>query len=183
TVTGQTDSTPPGRVHRHRLPYPAMKVTKEWINEFVDRPGTADEMVQALESAGFPCAERDALPGGDERMDFEVTSNRGDCMSVVGLAREFASATGRELVLPPVDLATVDEAAEDATSVENLDLAGCPYYSARIIRGVKVGPSPEWLRLRLEGVGLRSVNNVVDATNWILYALGQPLHAFDFDKL
>ncbi len=170
-----------------------MIITVNWINEYLDRPLSADEVVAALASAGFGCEGREELPRGDARLDIEITSNRGDCVSVYGLAREAAAVTGREL-LPagktPRDsqsLIVGVNAPRDSQSpfagVENLDHELCPYYSARVIRGVRVAPSPAWLRDRLESIGQRSVNNVVDVTNYILFELGQPLHAFDLATL
>lgn len=160
-----------------------MIITAKWLNEYLDRPLSVDEMVDALAGAGFGCENREGVPGGDTQLDIEITSNRGDCVSVVGLAREAAAVTGRELVLP----VSRGRASHDSQSlimgVENLEQELCPYYSARVIRGVKVGPSPDWLVQRLEGIGQRSVNNVVDITNFILFELGQPLHAFDLATL
>ncbi|MFG0331056.1 MAG: phenylalanine--tRNA ligase subunit beta [Phycisphaerales bacterium] len=161
-----------------------MKVTFNWINEYLDPPAsTVDELVAGLERAGFPCEERESIGDGDTALDFEITSNRGDCASVVGLAREFAAATDRSMQWPDCAAPAGDARSSDAATVENKALDRCPFYSARIIEGVKVGPSPDWLVKRLEGVGLRPVNNVVDITNYVLYELGQPLHAFDLDKL
>ncbi len=170
-----------------------MIITVNWINEYLDRPLSAEEVIAALANAGLGCESREDLPGGDVRLDIEITSNRGDCVSVVGLAREAAAVTGRRLLLPEMpshhsqSLIVGVDAARDSQSllvgVENLDHELCPYYSARVIRGVRVGPSPAWLRQRLEGIGQRCVNNVVDVTNFILFELGQPLHAFDLATL
>ncbi|MCD4699009.1 MAG: phenylalanine--tRNA ligase subunit beta, partial [Phycisphaerae bacterium] len=117
-------------------------------------------------------------------LDLEVTSNRPDCLGHIGVAREAAAALGLELKLP--DLSAVPVGAtgvEKLTSVEVLAPDLCPRYTARIIRGVKVGPSPSWMVERLEAVGLRGINNVVDVTNYVLMEYGQPLHAFDQKRL
>lgn len=120
------------------------------------------------------------LGPADDILEVEVTSNRPDCLSHRGLARELAASLG--LPLKPLQF-SLDEASASLFPVSVQDEAACPYYSARVIEGVKVGPSPEGLARRLEAVGLRPVNNVVDATNFVLHALGQPLHAFDADRL
>ena len=161
-----------------------MKVTARWINAFLDRLAAIDEIVAGLTQAGFGCEERIDLPDGeDAALDFEITSNRGDCVSVVGLARELAAATGRRLLLPAPPQVPMGPSVASQARVEIRAADLCPYFSARLIRGVKVGPSPAWLRERLEAVGQRSVNNVVDVTNYVLIELGQPLHAFDLATL
>ncbi len=119
--------------------------------------------------------------GSDTLLEIEVTPNRPDLLSHAGLARELAALTGRAVTTP----ALAEPAARPATDAE-VRLAAtdaCPFYTARIIRGVKVGPSPDWLKRKLESIGLRPINNVVDVTNYILHDLGQPLHAFDLAKL
>ena len=117
------------------------------------------------------------------RLDVDVTTNRPDAMNHLGLAREVAVHWDRPLREPQT---TVDEAAEsaaDAVAVELADAEGCPRYVARVVRGVTVGDSPRWLQERLASIGLRPINNVVDVTNFVLWEMGQPLHAFDLDKL
>lgn len=120
------------------------------------------------------------LGPSDDVLEVEVTSNRPDCLSHRGLARELAAYFKRPL--KPLEHA-LKELHSVTASVTVEDAAACPYYSARVIDGVKVGPSPAWLKTRLEAIGLRPVNNVVDITNFVLHDLGQPLHAFDADKL
>jgi len=120
------------------------------------------------------------LGPADDVLEVEVTSNRPDCLSHRGLARELAAALGKPL--KPLAAALAETSTKTiALSVE--DAAGCPYYSARLIEGVKVGESPAWLKARLEAIGLRPINSVVDITNFVLHDVGQPLHAFDADKL
>jgi len=164
-----------------------MNITRDWINEYLTEPVDVDALEEALERVGFPCEEREAQPTGDVRLDIEITSNRGDCVSVLGLAREYAAATGAALTPPdcsiPPEFIDESASASEAASVTNEEHDLCPYYSARIIRGIAVGPSPDWLRKRIESIGLRPVNNVVDVTNFILHELGQPLHTFDLNKL
>ncbi len=125
----------------------------------------------------------EVLPAGETVLDFEITPNRGDWVSMLGMAREVRAHFGGELTLPPVALQEVDRETVEDIDVSVEDAAGCHTYAARIVRGVQVGPSPEWLTTRLENAGLRSVNNVVDVTNLVLLEYGQPLHAFDLAKL
>ena len=124
-----------------------------------------------------------ALGLKDVRFELGLTPNRPDCLSVVGVAREVAGMTGAALRLPEPQLSEFGEAAAGKTSVTILDSDLCPRYTARLIEGVVIGPSPDWLVRRLEGVGLRSINNVVDVTNFVMMELGHPLHAFDFHYL
>ena len=123
------------------------------------------------------------LGPGDTVFDIEVTPNRPDWLSVIGIAREVSALTGNPLKLPEVIVTESGEPVEKLTSVtvEAPDL--CPRYAARVIQGVKIGPSPAWLKQILEKVGLRSVNNVVDVTNYVLLECGHPLHAFDYKLL
>ncbi len=125
----------------------------------------------------------DALGLNDMIIDLEIYPNRPDCMSVIGIAREVAALTGNTLRLPSVSVAEAGPAIEDLTSVMVEDQELCPYYSARVIRNVKVGPSPLWLQRRLVAGGMRPINNIVDITNFVLLEMGQPLHAFDYDRL
>lgn len=122
---------------------------------------------------------RDGLDEQEPLLDVEVTSNRPDCMCHLGLARELAATSGQELRRPPVPIYGAFATDGTVGSVVVEDPEGCTRYVARVIRGVKVGPSPDWLVRRLKSIGLRSINNVVDATNFVLWELGQPLHAFD----
>ncbi|QQE11845.1 phenylalanine--tRNA ligase subunit beta [Planctomycetota bacterium] len=161
-----------------------MKISLEWLNAYLDRPAEKQEVVDVMTDVGFPEDGMEELADGGLMIDLEVTSNRSDCLSVMGLAREMAAATGRKLVKP--DLLIPEAKAGDVnghTSVKNDAQDLCPVYTARVIKGVKVGPSPAWMVKRLESVGLRSVNNVVDVTNYVMLETGQPLHAFDMKLL
>ena len=127
---------------------------------------------------GTPLA--DVLPIADAVLDVIPTMNRGDLLSVYGLAREVAALYGTELrPMPGQDPAV---GSEDV-SIQIDDLEGCPRYIGRVFRGVAVGPSPVWLRARLASVGIRSISNVVDVTNYVMHALGSPLHVFDRSTL
>ncbi len=161
-----------------------MKISVKWLNGYLDRPVAADEVERLLTEQIFPIDAREAVGDGDVMLDVEVTSNRPDCLSHIGLAREVAAGSGAGLKLPTTELPqTTGEPVDSLTSVDNQAADLCPLYTARVITGVKVGPSPAWLVARLEAVGLRSVNNVVDVTNFVLLEMGQPLHAFDMAKL
>ncbi len=116
-------------------------------------------------------------------LEVNITPNRPDCMSILGIAREIAAVTGVPLSLPSIRVRECDERIEDYTRITIEDRDLCPRYAARIIRGVSIGSSPFWIRSRLERCGLRSINNVVDITNYVLLEMGHPLHAFDNDLL
>jgi phenylalanyl-tRNA synthetase beta chain len=129
-------------------------------------------------SVGTPIGE---LFKGDTVLELEVTPNRADLLSVVGIAREVATLTGKSFNAQLPTPNAQRPVSEGEIAVE--DAALCPLYTARSIGAVKVGPSPEWLRTKIEAVGLRAINNVVDITNFVMLETGQPLHAFDADKL
>ena len=121
-----------------------------------------------------------ALNLGDTVLDVSITPNRSDCLSMIGMAREVAALTGKKIMMPAVK---IKESAEDISlisSVSIVDADLCPRYSARMIKNVKIGDSPIWIKARLEAAGLRAINNVVDVTNFVMLEMGQPLHAFDF---
>ncbi|MFI5318062.1 MAG: phenylalanine--tRNA ligase subunit beta [Myxococcota bacterium] len=138
-------------------------------------------VLDASAAVGKPLT--DVLRAGDVVLDFELTPNRGDWASMLGIAREVRALFGGELRLPPLAPAESGEPAASRIAVAVEDRAGCHRYAARIVRGVRIGPSPPWLAARLEAAGMRSVNNVVDVTNLVMLELGQPLHAFDLDRL
>ncbi len=153
-----------------------------WMNDYLDPPASETEQGELLTAAGFPLEER--LEHGDQvALDFEMMSNRGDCTCHVGLAREIAAISGRTLSLPECDAAEGDDPVEDHVEVDNQAPDACPLYTARVIRGIEVGPSREDIHRRIEARGEIPRNNVVDATNFVLFELGQPTHAFDLDTL
>ena len=163
-----------------------MKISINWLNDYVRTELPAQKIADILSDLGLPYEGIEYLKD-DAVIDFEITSNRGDCLSHIGIARELAAATGKELKLPAVEIeprATSDESrATELVSVEINEPKLCHRYTARVITGVKIGPSPDWIIKRLEAVGMRSVNNVVDATNYAMMETGQPPHAFDYDKI
>jgi len=159
-----------------------MKISLNWLSDYIETGLPAEQIAEILSDLGLPCEEIKHL-GDDAVIDVEITSNRGDCLSLLGVARELAAATGKELRMPKVEL---DESDKDVTEFAGVEIAEpelCGRYTARIIEGVKIGPSPDWLRNRIEAVGLRSVNNVVDATNYAMMETGQPPHAFDYERI
>lgn len=123
------------------------------------------------------------IGSGDTVLDLEITPNRPDCLSVAGMAREVGAMYRTEVSRPTFALEEQGNPVEESVAVEVSGSDRCRRYTARVIENVKVGPSPDWLVERVTAAGARSINNVVDATNYVLFLLGQPLHAFDFDKL
>jgi phenylalanyl-tRNA synthetase beta chain len=180
------------------------------VDAYSDEPGATHTLkrskIRGVESHGMVCSEKelglsgehegilvletDAEPGtplgdvlGDVGLDAELTPNRPDCLGIVGIARETAVLTGQELRSPPVDYAesAVLTSALATVRIDDPDL--CPRYTATVISGVKIGPSPAWLADRLRAIGEGPINNIVDVTNYVMFELGQPLHAFDYDRV
>lgn len=116
-------------------------------------------------------------------VDFDITSNRPDCLSIIGLARESAITLGEEFHIPPVTVRENSEKVGDYISVSVEDKELCPRYMARVVKNIKIEPSPEWMQRRLEGCGVRAINNIVDITNYVMLEYGQPMHAFDINYL
>jgi phenylalanyl-tRNA synthetase beta chain len=159
-----------------------MFISYEWLKELTDTKFSPPEVRERLTMVGLAI---DAVEehNGDAVLDVEVPSNRPDCLSHVGIAREVAVIEKGQLRLPTGEQPKTEGRSASFTSVEIKDPDLCPRYAARLVRGVKIGPSPDWLAKRLEAIGQRPINNVADITNYVLHELGQPLHAFDFDKL
>ena len=164
-----------------------MKVLLSWLREFVDVRDSADEIARVMSLRGF-AVEGIEQVGGDSVVDFEVTGNRPDCMSVLGMAREIATAfdlplqVGTEQRRPgPASVGEGTAGGPGVTiTLENPDL--CPYYAGGLA-DVTVGPSPDWMQARLKAGGVRPISNIVDVTNYVLLELGQPMHAFDAARL
>lgn len=129
---------------------------------------------------GTPVAE--ALDYKDYQMTFEITPNRGDSMSAIGIARDLAALGNTKLKYPEVKINEVDDKAADQVAIKIEDTEGCPRYAARVIRNVKIGESPAWMKTRLRACGMRPISNLVDITNYVMMETGHPLHAFDFDR-
>ncbi|MCG3133688.1 MAG: Phenylalanine--tRNA ligase beta subunit [Planctomycetes bacterium] len=158
-----------------------MRASISWLRRHAELPADPRELADRLTMAGYVVAAVEPC-GADTVLDVEVTYNRPDLLSHLGIARELASIFGTALREEPSDLSGVRACADHVpVRVEAEDL--CPLYTARVVRGVRVGPSPAWLVAHLEACGQRSVNNVVDVTNWVMLSTGQPLHAFDLSKL
>ncbi len=159
-----------------------MRVPLEWLKEFVKVRSKPEDLASRLTMSGLEVESIERL-GKDAILDVAVTPNRADCLSIVGMAREVAAVTGLKFEAPsfkaPGGKGKISSRAR--VSVKSPSL--CPRYCARVIEGVKVGPSPAWLAGRLAACGVRSVNNVVDATNYVMLETGQPLHAFDLSSI
>jgi phenylalanyl-tRNA synthetase beta chain len=159
-----------------------MLVSWNWLKQYVPLEMTPDELAERLMMAGLNHEDTHAV-GDDLAINLEVTSNRPDCLGHIGIAREVSVLWDLPLTLPKAAPQESGEAVGKRASVR-VDLPdACPRYTARVITGVKVGPSPAWLVSRLATVGIGSINNVVDITNYVLLECGQPLHAFDLTKL
>jgi phenylalanyl-tRNA synthetase beta chain len=159
-----------------------MIVSWKWLTEYVELKMSHDDLVDRLTMSGLNHEGTESF-GDDQAIDLEVTSNRADCLGHIGVAREVAALYEIPLNIPDPQPATSSESIEKHCKVEIQSPATCFRYTARLIRGVKIGPSPKWMQERLETLGIGIVNNVVDATNYVMFECGQPLHAFDFAKL
>jgi len=160
-----------------------MKVVYSWLKDFVDVTATPEELASRLALAGTNIASVESQPLGGV-IDAEVTSNRADCLAVYGIAREVSAIYRLPLkAVAPRPAESAKAKASDIISVKIESPELCARYTARVIRGVKIAPSPSWLRDRLEASGVASINNVVDATNYVMMELGNPMHAFDCDKV
>ncbi len=159
-----------------------MKISLEWLREYVDYQGPVEALDTIFTHIGLNVEGIEQI-GDDWMFDLEVTSNRPDCLGHIGVAREIAAATGAAFSLPEIELVEDGKPAEEWTSVDiqAMELSG--RYTARIIDGISVGESPSWMKKRLATVGIRSISNVVDITNYVMMEIGQPLHSFDYDKL
>ncbi len=167
-----------------------MKVSRNWLQTYFKDPlpdaaALADALtfhafeIDGIEHVGFTKSNI-----GDDILDVKVTANRGhDCLSHRGIAKELSAILDIPLIQDALRQPVVLDPKTDAVLVAIEDPALCNRYIAGYIKGVKVGPSPEWLRISLEAIGQRSINNIVDATNYVMFGLGQPLHAFDAGQL
>jgi phenylalanyl-tRNA synthetase beta chain len=165
-----------------------MRLVLSWLRDFVDISAPADEIAGRLGLRGFEVAAVEPLDAGDAVIDFEITANRPDCLSVIGLAREVATAFERPLTLPSTDptarvrLAAVPSGKSERVSVSIDAEELCPRYAA-LVADVTAGPSPAWMTARLQAAGVRPISAIVDITNYVNLELGQPMHAFDHAKL
>lgn len=159
-----------------------MNISYNWLRELTGTTLEPRELAERLTMVGL-AVEGVHEAGDDFVLDFDLTSNRPDCLSHLGIAREVAVIAGGGVRLPEVEPSRLGGRAADFTAVEIQDADLCPRYAARVVRGVRIATSPEWLVKRLEAIGQRPINNVADITNYVLHEQGQPLHAFDLQKL
>ena len=155
-----------------------MIISIEWLRSLVDFDLNSQDLADLLTAGGT-----EAEPGGESIIKLDLTPNRPDCMSHLGVAREVSVLSGSKLKRPEINLSESDTKVDDSFSIEIANDNECPRYAARIVRNLKVGPSPDWMSSRLEAVGIRSINNVVDVANYVLMELGHPLHTFDLNLL
>jgi phenylalanyl-tRNA synthetase beta chain len=165
-----------------------VKFTFNWLKEFVAFEASPERLAEILTMAGLEVESlaRDRAPDTnieDWLFEINVTPNRGDCLGIAGIAREVAALTGGSLKTVPVSGSERDATIGERISIAIEDPLLCPRYSARIVDDIEIARAPAWLRYRLESCGIRSINNVVDITNYVMLETGQPLHAFDFDRL
>jgi phenylalanyl-tRNA synthetase beta chain len=159
-----------------------MKISISWLKEFVEVPVGPRELKRDLTKLGINVESY--VPAGDDWvLEAEITTNRPDCLSHLGVAREIATCYRKPLKLPSPQVKDLGDPASAEISIETADETLCPRWCGRVIRHVKVAPSPAWLVKRLEGVGLRAINNVADVTNYVLMELGHPTHAFDLARI
>jgi phenylalanyl-tRNA synthetase beta chain len=165
-----------------------MRLVLSWLREFVDVDAPAEEIAEKLGLRGFEVASVESLDNGDAVIDFEITANRPDCLSVVGLAREVATVYDRPLTLPSaqpgakIPLQQLPTGRSDRLAVTLEDHELCPRYAAAVA-DVVGGPSPAWMAARLQAAGVRPISAIVDLTNYVNLEIGQPMHAFDLAKL
>lgn len=157
-----------------------MRVPYTWLKEFTDFSASPEEVADRLTMIGLEIEGAESAEG-DTVFEVNVTPNRPDCLSMLGIARELSAVLGSPLKIPPCDINGSQPAS--AYSVEILDPNLCNRYTGRVITGVRISDSPGWIHKRLEQCGIRAINNIVDITNYVLLELGHPLHAFDADLL
>ena len=176
-----------------------MKISFNWLKDYIDIKVSPEKLAEMMTMAGLS-VDSIEKKSDDAILEVEITSNRPDWLAYIGVAREVAAITGAKLKVPSArhcegakrpkqskkEIASLPSVARNDSlrvSIKVLNKVLCPRYTARIIRNVRVGESPEWLKKKIEAIGLRSVNNVVDITNFCLFETGEPMHAFDLDNI
>ena len=159
-----------------------MIVSWKWLEQYVDLKMSHDDLADRLTMSGLN-HEGTENNFDDQAIDLEVTSNRPDCLGHIGVAREVAVLYDLPLTTPDPQPKTSGDSVTDHCSVKSECPELCSRYTARLLKGVKIGPSPDWIADKLKAVGIAVINNVVDATNYVMLECGQPLHAFDFSKV
>ncbi len=154
----------------------------DWLKDYVDIDISPVELAEKLTMLGHEVDEVKKV-GDFDVLDIDLTPNRSDCMNHIGLAREIAVCLGKEFKLPPTDFEEIEEKSGDFLTIEIEDSELTHRFAGKVLKDVEVGPSPEWMAKRLESVGLRSVNNMVDVTNYIVQEIGHPMHAYDLSLL
>jgi phenylalanyl-tRNA synthetase beta chain len=159
-----------------------MAVSINWLKKYVDIPWTPQELAHRLTMAGIAIEGVEEI-AGDSVMELDLTPNRGDCLGMVNLAREVAALQHKDVNIPELNIRESQEKIDDYIKVEIADPDLCLRYAARVVRNVKIKPSPEWMQTCLLNSGIRPINNVVDITNYVMLETNQPLHAFDYNLL
>ena len=159
-----------------------MKISLDWLKEYVDVDLPLKELIDRMTMIGLVVEETEEK-AGDIVLDVETYANRPDTLGHLGMAREIAVLLGKPLKERSWPLTEMSIRTTDLVSVQVQDEDLCPRYCGLVIRGVSVGPSPDWLRARIEAMGLHSINAIVDVSNYVLFATGQPIHAFDLAKI
>lgn len=159
-----------------------MKLPLNWLKKYVEVNDDVNSLSDTLTGIGYMQDHRPEKVGTDTVLDIEVRQNRSDCLSVIGVARELSAALNKPLTMPESydkELPTVS--SKSTVEIKNPDL--CYRFSTVTIENIKVAPSPSWLKEALTAYGIKSINNVVDITNFVMVEIGEPLHAFDLKKL
>ena len=159
-----------------------MQILLSWLQDFVELPEFPEEIAEALTMAGM-AVDAVKQEASETVFELDITANRPDALNHLGIARELSAIYRRPLKTPAADVSESSEAACSRASIEIADADLCARYSGRVLLGVAVKPSPDWIRKRLELCGVRSINNIADLTNYVLLELGHPTHAFDLDLL
>lgn len=159
-----------------------MRISLDWLKDFIDLDLPLPGLIDRMNMIGLVVEEWEER-GSDIILDIETYANRPDTLGHLGIAREIGAALGLKLKTPAWPLKEAEEKTADLIDVEILHPELCPRYAGIVIRGIRVGPSPVWLRRRIEAMDLKPVNNVVDVTNYVLYSTGHPIHAFDLARL
>lgn len=159
-----------------------MKISYEWLKEYVDLNVSPEQLAECLNRLGL-MVESVEKTEGDTVYEIETYANRPDTLGHIGVAREIATLLGLPLKTRKWTYPELEEKTASLVDIQILDPQLCPRYCGLVVKGVKVGPSPDWLRKKIEAVGLRSINNIVDVSNYVCFALGQPIHTFDLSRL
>jgi phenylalanyl-tRNA synthetase beta chain len=159
-----------------------MKFSYNLLKKYIDIKLTPEELAEVLSAKTAEVEQIDKV-GGDSIMEVKILYNRGDLLSHYGMAREITALTGDKLKSPDLNYKETKEKTSDLIKVEIENPELCPRYTAQIIKNVKIGESPKWLKDTLVSLGLKSINNIVDVTNYVMLEMGQPLHAFDYDRV